>query len=423
VPSLFVHSVYYDGKEESVNKELSYAKTLKANYATKTITINFEVANNYKSKPYLFSWKLHGFSDSWSVPSKTGSVTFTNLSPGSYLLEVRTVSADNPNVSATYSLSMFIEAPFWMKWTFWIVVIVATIAGFFIIQKRRIYRIELKNKALEEKIATRTEKLRIATEIAESKSRELEEENKMKTRFFSIIAHDIKNPIWGISQISETMIHNLNSQRLDECQNKMAQINNASKSLGSLLENLLTWASAQSGRIIYQPEAVNVYSLVDDVVDFYEGFSMAKKIEIQNRIDAELFVMVDKHSMQVVFQNLISNAIKFSFPLSRVDITSKATDTTVEISVSDNGVGIDAAKLNSLFDITALYKTSGTQNEQGTGLGLLLCKEFVHKNAGSIRVSSMPKQGTIFVVTLPKIDLNPKEINVSQPESTTHTYQ
>jgi ligand-binding sensor domain-containing protein/signal transduction histidine kinase len=405
MPTLFVRSVFYDGNEESVNKELSYAKTLKANYSTKTITVDFEVANNYKNKPFLFSWKLHGFSDSWSVPSKTGSVTFTNLSPGSYLLEVRTVNADNPNISATYSLSIFIEAPFWMKWSFWIVVIVGAVAAFFIVQKRSIYRIEQKNKALEEKIASRTEKLKIATEIAESKSRELEEENKMKSRFFSIIAHDIKNPIWGISQISETVISNLSNQRLEECQNKMTQINNASKNLGSLLENLLTWASAQSGRIIYQPEVVNVYSLVDDVVDFYEGFSMAKKIEIKNNIDPELFVLVDKHSMQVVFQNLISNAIKFSFPESTVAITSKATETTVEISITDNGVGIDATKLNTLFDITALYKTSGTQNEQGTGLGLLLCKEFVQKNAGSIHVSSMPKQGTTFRITLPKTSI------------------
>ncbi len=401
-PSIFIRSVFFDGKDESENKEMHFAKMLKTNHDTKTIAVDFEVANNYKNKPFLFSWKLHGFSDQWSVPSKTGNITFTNLSPGSYLLEVQAVSAENPNISGSYSLVIFIEAPFWMKWSFWIVVIVAAIAAFFIVQKRNIYRVEQKNKALEEKITRRTEKLKIATEIAESKSRELEEENKMKTRFFSIIAHDIKNPIWGINQISETLINNLNNQMPEEYLNKMTQINNASKNLGSLLENLLTWASAQSGRIIYMPQAVNIYSLVDDVVDFYEGFSTAKKIEIQNQIDAELFVLVDKHSMQVVFQNLISNAIKFSFPSSTVVVSSKANDTSVEISISDSGVGIDAAKLNTLFDITALYKTSGTQNEQGTGLGLLLCKEFVQKNAGSIHVSSMPKQGTTFTVTLPK---------------------
>lgn len=405
-PKLFIHSVFYDGKEESKKYEMGFAKMLKASYEIKTITIDFEVAKNYKSKPFLYSWKLHGFDDSWSVPSPNGSITFTNLSPGSYLLQLHTVSADNPNISGDYAMTIFIEAPFWMKWSFWILVVVGIVVGFFIFQKRNLYRIEQKNKDLEEKIAQRTEKLRIATEIAESKSQELEEENKMKTRFFSIIAHDIKNPIWGINQISESLIQNLNHQLPDEYNHKMAQINHASKNLGSLLENLLTWASAQSGRIIYEPQPVNVFSMVDDVVDFYEGFSTAKKIEVENLIHPELFVMVDKHSMLVVFQNLISNAIKFSFPSSVVMVSSLYTETTVEISVTDCGVGIDETKLNSLFDITVLHKTSGTQNEQGTGLGLLLCKEFAEKNNGTIQVSSKLKQGTTFTVVLPRTSLN-----------------
>ncbi len=402
-PTLFIQRIKYDGVDAYPDLETAFAQLINTSYQTKSIAIDFGVLLNVKAIPYNYSWKLKGFSNEWSVPSKNGAITFTNLSPGDYTLEVRVSEPNNKEPLSDYTLKISIEAPFWMKWSFWIVVLVALGTALFIVQKRRIYLIEQKNRELEEKIAQRTEKLKIATELAESKSQELEEENKMKTRFFSIIAHDIKNPLWGINQISETLVKNLNNQIPEEYHDKMKQINNASKNLGSLLENLLTWASAQSGRIHYQQQIVNVFSLVDDVVDFYEGFSSAKKIEIINQIDAELFVKVDKHSMQVVFQNLISNAIKFSFPSTSVLINSKETETTIEISITDTGVGIDDVKLQTLFDITTLRKTSGTQNEQGTGLGLLLCKEFVGKNEGTIQVSSIPNRGTIFMISLPKI--------------------
>lgn len=405
-PEVFIANILFDGKDAYPNTEISFAQSINLSYATKQLVIDFSVMQNNKSIPYIYSWKLNGFSDEWSVPSKSGSVTFTNLTPGDYLLDVM---VDNPNGGGEknyYKLKISIDAPFWMKWSFWIVVITGFGASVFVFQKRRIYRIERKNKALEEKIAQRTEKLKIATEIAETKSLELESENKMKTRFFSIIAHDIKNPLWGINQMSDAFLKNDSNSNPNEVQDKMMQINNASKHLGSLLENLLTWSSAQSGRISYRPQPVNIYTLVDDVVDFYEGFLIAKNVNIKNRIDAGLFVMADKQSLQVAIQNLISNAIKFSFPSSEVSVDAKEYEFTVEISIADSGVGMDAEKLRNLFDITTLRKTSGTQNEQGTGLGLLLCKEFIAKNGGTISVSSVINRGTTFFISLPKTNVD-----------------
>ncbi len=224
-----------------------------------------------------------------------------------------------------------------------------------------------------------------------------------KDKLFSIIAHDLRSPFTGLIGYSELLADN--SDNLSEVEKKefAGNLYKLSINLYDLVSKLLHWAQFQSGKMKYIPEKIKLKELIEELIKNFEGNLKMKRIDVSILIDGEHYVYADKNMMVILFSNLISNAIKFSNIKGVIIITSKyLTDNkSVTISVKDNGVGIPSSQLSSMFQTKRTTLTYGTNKESGTGIGLILCKDIVEKNFGSISVESREGYGSTFIVELP----------------------
>ncbi|MCD4790947.1 MAG: tetratricopeptide repeat protein [Bacteroidales bacterium] len=230
----------------------------------------------------------------------------------------------------------------------------------------------------------------------------LREANAMKDKFFSIIAHDLKNPFNAIMGFSNLLYEAYDN--IDEKQRKIfiKNICEASESTFKLLQNLLEWSRTQTENIDYNPEIIDISVLVNENITVLKSSAINKGIKVNTTVTYNTTAFADENMIKAVIRNLLSNAIKFAKPGGKIEITAENTDNTVEVCVADMGIGIEEKNLNKLFRIDDQFKTIGTANEQGTGLGLILCKEFVERNTGKIWAESELGIGSKFKFTLPR---------------------
>jgi signal transduction histidine kinase len=230
---------------------------------------------------------------------------------------------------------------------------------------------------------------------------QLKETVATKDKFFSIISHDLKNPMAALMGLSEVMYKDYTL--LDEKQiNDMVKgIYDSSKNAYNLLDNLLTWSGMQTGGINYNPEKINLHDLICETSNLLENMRSGKNIDLELTIDMIQEVYTDKYMLSSVVNNLLSNAIKFTPVGGIIRVSSVLTENGyIRICISDNGVGIPQDSIPKLFRIDQSYSSLGTSSEKGTGLGLLLCKEFVEQNGGEIWVESESGKGSQFFFTV-----------------------
>jgi len=235
----------------------------------------------------------------------------------------------------------------------------------------------------------------------EEQKKELETLNATKDKFFSIIAHDLKNPFASLIGASDFLVSSSNDLSKEQMANFLNIINNSAKQGYRLLENLLEWSRMQTGILAWQPEQVDMWDLVNEVVHLLRGSAETKQIHLEARVDEDLSAFVDPNMINTVVRNLVSNAIKFTPRGGEVIVESKQLKDAIEITVRDNGIGIKAADIAKLFRIDEQLMQNGTENETGTGLGLILCKEFIDKHKGELYVKSELNKGSSFIFTLP----------------------
>lgn len=232
-------------------------------------------------------------------------------------------------------------------------------------------------------------------------SKELEALNSTKNKFFSIIAHDLKSPLHLLMGLSEVMMENIQNFDVETIKDVAKGINDTSKSTYNLLENLLEWSSIQTGRLQAKLESVYLKKIIEDIEPLFFDAVKKKNIKLifDKTIDVAIFVDLDM--IRTVLRNLISNAIKFTNLGGEITVYIKKYSDSCEVVVADNGIGIDPVDIDKIFRIDSIISKLGTANEIGTGLGLSLCKEFIEKNNGKIRVESQLGKGSRFIVTLP----------------------
>ena len=229
----------------------------------------------------------------------------------------------------------------------------------------------------------------------------LNELNATKDKFFSIIGHDLRTPFQAIIGFSELLKNEKSEFYTEKMRTIVTRIHNAGKSASDLLTNLLMWSRSQTGTIDYKPEIFLLKAIFDSEIDVLIISASKKGISISINSPGEIKVYADKNMVGTVIRNLISNAIKFTPENGNIQIYCQSKGEFIETTVSDSGVGIDNNLLNKIFDIDFKTSTPGTNNESGTGLGLILCKEFIEKNNGNIFVQSVPGEGSRFIFTLP----------------------
>ena len=225
--------------------------------------------------------------------------------------------------------------------------------------------------------------------------------NAEKDKFFSIIAHDLRGPFSGFLGLTELMAEELSSLTMDEIQVISVNLRNSATNLFRLLENLLQWAKMQRGKIPFDPEVIRLLPIVDESIATLLENAKRKEIEITYDIPDNLEIFADSNILQTVIRNLVSNALKFTHKGGKISVSAKATENkSVEISVKDSGIGMSREMVDDLFRLDAKTNRKGTEDEPSTGLGLLLCKEFVEKHGGKIWVESEEGKGTTFYFTI-----------------------
>lgn len=229
----------------------------------------------------------------------------------------------------------------------------------------------------------------------------LKEVNDSKDKLFSIIGHDIKGPLNSFMAFSSLLTNHGDMITKEEIKMLSSELDKSLKNLLGLLENLLQWARSQTGNMDFKSEDFDIVKLLNENRQLLQAQAQAKKIVVIGNFPSPLVVKANLNSINTVIRNLLSNAIKFTPDNGKITLRAENKGTHLLVSVCDNGVGIDAVSLEKLFKLGTKHSTLGTAREKGTGLGLILCKEFVEKNGGEIGVKSEVGKGSEFYFTIP----------------------
>lgn len=222
-----------------------------------------------------------------------------------------------------------------------------------------------------------------------------------KDKLFSIIAHDLRSPMAGFVGIARLLAKGVNGWPPDKMQRVFTGMKKSSETLLFLLENLLEWSSLQRGRIQKKPDEINLKELVNNNTDLAQAMADQKSITLKNMVPQEVKIFADPNMLSTVLRNLISNAVKFSTPSGTVTIEAAQGSEMATISVQDNGIGMDQSLTDKIFSNDNNTSQPGTGGEKGSGLGLILCREFIEQHGGRIWVESSLDQGSRFSFTLP----------------------
>ncbi len=255
------------------------------------------------------------------------------------------------------------------------------------------------NKIISEQ---KSKELALVNNRLNQSEKELKKINANKDKFFSIISHDLRSPFTSLIGFSEFLANEVDELSKEEIKEFAQNIFKSARGTFSLLENLLQWSRLQTGNIEFAPSHYNLENHLNKLIEIYRINALRKKIKIVSKIEPKLKVFADQNMVETLMRNLISNAIKFTPREGTITISAKSMSKKIEIKVADTGVGMDKETQKKLFKVGENVSTEGTEKEQGTGLGLILCKEFVETNNGNIKVRSKPNEGTEFIITLPK---------------------
>jgi len=386
-------------------------KDVELPYDLNDFQFHFRAISFINEKQIMFRYKMEGIDTSWSgefnLPDN--QFDFFNLGPGRYRFWIKARNAIGIWSEAVCSPMITIHRPFWSQWWF-LATILLLIAGFAYLLIRFILSTRYRKKLVE--------MVEIRTRELEKSESMLRESNKAKDNFFSIIAHDLRSPFNVMLGMLDLLITEYDDYSDTERQMILNRLKNASLRTIDLLDNLLTWARGQRELLPFSPGNINIHELLKHNISLVEPAAQSKDILIKLNGQDNICAYADRNMMNTVVRNLISNAIKFSFPggLITVDL-SLQENRTVLVSVKDNGFGMNPEILGNLFKIEYRMVTKGTNNETGTGLGLILCKDFITRNNGEIRVESEEGAGSTFYFTLPAGFMEPTFRDSSVPQS------
>jgi ligand-binding sensor domain-containing protein/signal transduction histidine kinase len=375
---------------ESVNG----IKSISVPSGNDVITLEFALLDYFDVKRNTFRYKLAGFDQDWNDVGTRNNATYTNLPPGEYTFLVRASNSNGIKNEKETAVKLIIIPKFYQEWWFSIVVGLASIFIILVVFQVRTQSIQKQNKILENRVIERTKDL-------DKTIKELNSEIGSKDKFFSIIAHDLRSPFMALLGFSNHMAEEVDVLSKEEIKTIAENILKSTKVTFELLENLLHWARIKTGRIIFEPEIINLKNTIEETIELFRNNALSKDIELCIDIDPGTKIYADLNMIETILRNLIANSLKFTNKGGRIDIFAKEKKDCVVIRILDTGVGISPDNIDKLFQIGKDTSSLGTQNERGSGLGLILCKEFVEMNKGKITVESKVGKGSVFSFTIP----------------------
>ncbi len=422
---IFNQSVAINGEYPVLTKSVSETNRIEIPWRYSVFSLDYVALNYSFSKDIEYAYMLENFDRDWYYVGKNRKATYTNLNPGEYVFKIK-CKVDGVWGEEQRKMDIIILPPFWKTFWFYAMLVffgILILAAFFWFKTRRVRKlnrlvderteeIRHQNEVLERQkmqltninimLKERQEKIDNQTKTLVRQQNKLKQANASKDKFLSIIAHDLRNPFSTIIGFSELLLADLESYSAEEIEIQISQIFNAALQTYNLLEDLLLWANSQSGKLTADLKEVNLNAVCAEVIDLLKNQGDRKNIEILfSDHTNNPIVTADRFMLKTIIRNLLSNAIKFTGRGGEVKVLVDTDMDKALISVADNGIGMSKKQQKHLWDISEQISGSGTENELGSGFGLLLCKEFVEKQEGEIRVESKLGKGSVFKVILP----------------------
>ncbi|MFO7655488.1 MAG: two-component regulator propeller domain-containing protein [Bacteroidales bacterium] len=426
---LFYEEVTDYSPNSILQKHISYTDTLILKYMQSIITFEFLALNLIHADKNQYEYMLEGFDPKWNRSGNRREASYTNLNPGKYTFRVRASNNDGLWNYEGASIYLRILPPWYRTWWFYTLCVLFISGSFIFIYLYRTAQLRKQKNLLSQKVDESTRQLKEINKLLkaqttdlnntnallEERQQQIEEQstslananeelkvlNSGKDKLFSIIAHDLRGPFNNILGFSDILLNDF--EKMDEIQKKniAGYIYTSTNKVYNLLENLLKWAASQINKISFTPELINTHKLVTDNLKLYHEIARKKGVDIIFKESGVEYVFADYEMVNTIMRNLITNAIKFSLEGGVVEVLTVKEKKHAKISVTDNGIGMEKKFLDHLFSTEYNESRPGTNDERGSGLGLILCKEFVEKNGGVISVLSEVGKGSTFSFTLP----------------------
>ncbi|EDM34405.1 two-component system sensor histidine kinase/response regulator, hybrid ('one-component system') [Pedobacter sp. BAL39] len=442
---LFNEDVNVAGDEDDpspLKAAISEVKQIVLSYKQSSFSFEFASLNYTSDEHKQYQYKLEGLDGEWHKLQRLNKLTYTNLDPGTYTLSIRGLKNNKEWSDRTASIELIITPPFWKTWWFMgllLLMISGLVLGIFYLRLSEVKKrnrqlkqevemrtmelsesnsfllesnekIKLQNENLEEvnkeivrktdKILNQQKQILVQNEQLESAVKALESSNQTKDRFFSILAHDLKNPISALTGLADLLKNRLNMLGPSEITSYVYDISRSTHSVNTLVMNLLDWARTQSAELHYQPSYISLHELVAKNIYLAQIQLNNKNIHCRIDIDSKHVIYADYQMINTVIRNIIGNSIKFTPVAGEIEISSFYTAEQITISICDNGVGMSGMQLEQLENQQPM-PSLGTAGETGTGLGLQICRDFIKRNQGQLKIESLPGRGSSVIITLP----------------------
>ncbi len=388
-----------DGKKSEINLEQTNKVIL--GYKVQSFSIEFAALEFTNPKKNKYAYKMEGVSPEWIDIGNRKFVPFFALPPGEYTFSVKGSNNDGVWNTKGIHLRITVLPPWWRSIYAYSAYLLLFGLAIIIFVRLRERRLQLDKIRLEKKVVERTEQIKEQNRIITEKNNELNDLNRTKDKLFSIIGHDLRNHFNIIIGFSENLLYGHKKISEEQEEHFVSNIYKSSVQAHDLLGNLLTWARLQRNAITFNPEKINAATKIRELLNFHEAEALKKNILIDVFAKENITVNADVNMFSTIVRNLLANAIKFTNNDGEISISLTHFDRFCEITIKDSGIGIPAENLEKIFKIDSNISTLGTSGEKGSGLGLVLCKEFVEKHGGQIWVESAIGEGSSFFFTLP----------------------
>lgn len=334
-------------------------------------------------------YRLEGFETGWNYDGDDiATARYTNVPGGRYTLRMEVL--DSFGDWTGKSVLIDVDYPVWLRWWFILLAGTLTVIAAVLVVRIRERMLRRENEKLARQVEARTEEIR----------RQIDSKNK----FFSIVSHDLKNPVNSLALLSGSLLSNWDRLSEEDKLKRIKIIGTSASGTSAMLEDILMWALTESGVMVPDMERLNAHDAVEDAIQSLKAVSARKDVTIVNSVGRDKEVCADRNMLSVIFRNLLSNAIKYSYKGGTVTVSASPAGGKVVLAVEDAGTGMDADTAGKLFRTDCKISVKGTDGESGSGFGLITVREFLGRMGESIRVESCPGKGSRFIFTLAPAD-------------------
>ncbi len=427
VPPVVIEEIRTDEKLANLKSELVFEPGIKR------YSITYTAISLYDSQKIKFKYQLIGFENHWVEVNNQRTVSFTNLPYGNYTFKVTSTNSDGIWSDQYTQISFSVKPRFYETTLFYILFLISVITIVYVFYILRITQLRRSKEELEISVSERTSEIvkqnkelelqkqeiqaknnvlisqkaeiELQAKELQRQKEELNESNKTKDKIFSIISHDLRGPLGNIKNMLALIV--LKQNEFDEVKRNriLENLSEITKSTFYLIDNLLNWSRSQRGLVTYDPQMFLVAPLVDDIIELTRPTAIKKAIQVISHLEPSELAFADLNMVKTIFRNFIENALKFTPQQGRIDISSKLLGDKIEFSINDSGVGMSVETIEKIVNGSDIFSTFGTNQEKGSGLGLLICKDFIHQCGGELRSESTIGQGSIFSFTLKRFQL------------------